>query len=99
MDEKADRFACLIAAYLQEKLTDAEEKELFEWVESSEENMLLFEDITDEKNVHDTLQRLQAIDKTTFLKEHMAQFAFTEPAKTRRLWPYAAAAAAILMIA
>jgi len=51
MDEKASRVAYLIAGFIRHTLTEKEHDELDAWVESSDENMLLFEELTDEKNI------------------------------------------------
>lgn len=45
--EQADRIKFLIAGFIRETLTEAEQDELDGWVSASEENLLLFEDLTD----------------------------------------------------
>ena len=49
--EGAYRIAKLIAGYIQGKLSPKEHDELDEWVAASDENMKLFEELTDEANV------------------------------------------------
>ena len=55
MDEKASRVAYLIAGYIRNTLTESEHDELDKWVEVSDKNMLLFEELTDEKNIQANL--------------------------------------------
>lgn len=49
--EKADRIAYLIAGHIQETLSPEERIELDDWVTQSDENLELFEKLTDEDNI------------------------------------------------
>lgn len=48
---KADRIAYLVSAFIRKEITPAETDELDEWVGESDHNVLLFEEMTDEKNI------------------------------------------------
>lgn len=100
MDEKASYVAYLIAGFIRKTLTETEHDELDAWVESSDENMLLFEELTDEKNIE---ANLAWMDKTSteesleltkkkikFIPEH-------KNLKTKK-WFYSIAASVILLI-
>jgi len=45
------RTAFLIAGFLKQTLTEEEKEELDAWILASDENMILFEKMTDEKNI------------------------------------------------
>lgn len=57
------RVAYLIAGYINDTLTDGEQDELDEWVSENDENMKLFEELTDEKTIGDSLQRLSKLNQ------------------------------------
>ena len=56
MDKEAHRVAYLIAGYIRNMLTVTEHEELDDWVNESDRNMKLFEDLTDEQNIEANLQ-------------------------------------------
>lgn len=98
-DEKAYRVAYLIAGYIRRTLTETEHDELDAWVEESDHNMLLFEELTDEKNIEANLAWMESIQTEKALEKtkRLLQFATPQKSKRRRLWPFIAAAC--LMIA
>jgi len=49
--KQAYRTAYLIAGFLKQTLTEEEKRELDAWILASDENMELFEKMTDEKNI------------------------------------------------
>ena len=51
--KQAYRTAYLIAGFLKQTLSEPEKKELDEWILASDENMILFEKMTDEKNIRE----------------------------------------------
>ena len=67
--EGAYRIAKLIAGYIQGKLSPKEHDELDEWVAASDENMKLFEELTDEANVQKTLEWWRRTDSEAALKK------------------------------
>lgn len=58
----AHRTAYLVTAYIQHRLTPAEREELDEWVGASKENLLLFEELTDDKQLKKTLNWFHKLD-------------------------------------
>jgi hypothetical protein len=54
--DQAYRIAYLVAGYIANTLTVAEQEELDEWVGASDENMELFAELTDEKNIEKALR-------------------------------------------
>jgi len=49
--KQAYRTAYLIAGFLKQTLTEEEREELDAWILASDDNMILFEKMTDEKNI------------------------------------------------
>ncbi len=101
-DEQAYRIAYLIAGYIRKTLTVEEHDELDAWVEASDDNMRLFEDLTDEKNIETNLQWMEKVQSEKALREIKAKLRF-EPEKPAKKpiawWPYIAAASIILAVA
>lgn len=60
--DQQHRVAYLIAAYIQQKLTPAEREELDDWVGDSKENLLLFEELTDDNQLNKTLKWFHQLD-------------------------------------
>lgn len=61
MDQPAYRIAYLIAGYIRNTLTKQEHLELDDWVNESDHNMQLFEDLTDEENIKANLARMDLV--------------------------------------
>jgi ferric-dicitrate binding protein FerR (iron transport regulator) len=61
-EAEALRIAQLIAKYVKGTISPAEHDELDRWVEASDDNMLLFEQLTDEQAIQGELQALGATD-------------------------------------
>jgi transmembrane sensor len=74
--EGAYRVAQLISGYIQGRLNPKEHDELDEWVGASDENMKLFEELTDEKNIESTLQWYRKIDTEAALKKAKERIGF-----------------------
>ena len=55
LDEGAYRIAYLIAGYVRQTLTEKEHDELDDWITADDNNMQLFEELTDEKNIEANL--------------------------------------------
>jgi len=101
MDENAYRIAYLIAGFIRETLTEAEHDELDAWVESSDENMLLFEELTDEKNIEANLAWMDKTRTEESLKLTKKKIEFAPEhynLKTKK-WFYSIAASIIFLIA
>src|SRR5215510_5971438 len=89
-EERAQRVAWLVAGYIRDTLTEKEHDELDEWVRESEENQLLFEDLTDPNVIAFNLQSFQSPDSETALSsaKSKAGFAesFSEKGQSKRWW-------------
>ena len=99
-DEEAFRVARLIAGYIRESLTSLEHDELDAWIAASDKNMELFEELTDEKNIEESLQKIEKMAADQALKEISERIEFNPPktsGKVLRFWWYAVAASLILI--
>src|SRR5665647_638691 len=101
MDEKASRVAYLIAGFIRHTLTEKEHDELDAWVESSDENMLLFEELTDEKNIEANLAWMDKTRTEESLELTKKKIEFTPEYKNLKTkkWFYSIAASVILLVA
>ena len=102
MDEGAYRIAYLIAGYIRETLTEIEHDELDKWVEASDDNMLLFEELTDEKNIEANLAWMDKVSTEQMLQSTKEKIQFIPEQKTKiksYKWIYTVAASVILLIA
>lgn len=100
MDEKASRVAYLIAGFIRHTLTETEHDELDAWVESSDENMLLFEELTDEKNIEANLAWMDKTKTEESLELTKKKIEFTPEQRNLKAkkWLYGIAASVILLI-
>ena len=92
---KAERIAWLLAAFIRKDISPRELDELDEWVSASDRNVLLFEELTDEKNLDGMIDALKLIDTKAALEKAKAirQRQQSRPKPYyRRLIPYMAAA-------
>jgi hypothetical protein len=87
-EEKAHRVAALIAGYIHEALTPDEHQELDRWTGEREENLRLFEDLTDPKTIQQALDWLRDADGPRMLKKIRGQLKFTPIRRSllKRLW-------------
>ncbi len=99
-DEKALRIASLIAGYIRHTLSAEEHDELDEWVGESDENMRLFEEVTDEAMNQRDIDFMAAADKQPVLNRLKGKLNFTAPKRKGffRIWHYAVAAAVVLLL-
>ncbi len=100
-EQAAFRIAYLVAGYIRGTLSHAEHNELDEWVAASDENMLLFERLTDEKNIEEATKKWTEEKKIIeVLKKAKEKISFSKPASRttglRVLW-YAVAASVIII--
>lgn len=101
-EEKAYRVAYLVAAFIRNTLTDDEREELDQWVTESDENMKLFAELTDERNIKNNLARIEQIDKESAWKELLSatrEVNYEKPRSHARKWLYIAAASVALLTA
>ena len=99
-DEKALRIASLIAGYIRHTLTAEEHDELDEWVGESDDNMRLFEEVTDEALNQRDIDFMAAADKQPVLNRLKGKLTFAPPKRKSffRIWHYAVAAAVVLLL-
>ncbi len=97
--EQADRIKFLIAGFIRETLTESEQDELDAWVSASEENLLLFEDLTDENTIEESLKFLDEVNTEKALRQIKVKAGIKKrTGKRTRLWSYGIAASVILAI-
>lgn len=93
MDEKAYRIAYLMAGFIRHTLTEKEHDELDAWVNESDHNMQLFEDLTDEKNIAANLEwmdKIQTGKSYAAMQQKGAFDAVEKKSSRRRIWLAAA---------
>lgn len=93
MDEKAYRVAYLIAGFIRHTLTEKEHDELDNWVNESDRNMQLFEDLTDEKNLAANLDWMDKVQTKKSYQAMQEKGAFNLPSQkffNKRMWLAAA---------
>jgi len=91
--KQAYRTAYLIAGFLKNSLTQEEKEELDEWILANDENMILFEKMTDERNLAEAGEWFKSMDVESDLAETRKKI---ETRKPNRLWQYVAAASIII---
>lgn len=101
INENAFRIAFLIAGFIRTTLIKSEHDELDAWVEASDENMLLFEELTDEKNIEANLAWMDKVKTERNLKLIKEKIAFDpkQEKKFTQRWIYGIAASIILLVA
>jgi ferric-dicitrate binding protein FerR (iron transport regulator) len=99
-DEVAYRVAYLIAGFIRSTLSRNEHNELDEWVAASDENMLLFERLTDEKNIEEATKWIEERKTGEALRRAKEKISFSKPAPRTaglRFLSYAVAASVIIV--
>ena len=67
MGEDASRIAYLVAGYVKGSLTTTEHQELDDWVNLNDDNLLLFEKLTDPETLDEQITWMQGIDTNSAL--------------------------------
>src|SRR5690606_16435239 len=101
-EEEAFYIAYLIAGYLRKDLTKEEHDALDAWVEASDENMKLFEDLTDESRVQSNLAWMDSLQTEEALHRTAAQIGFIsakKEKKPKRWWTYLVAGTLVAGVA
>jgi transmembrane sensor len=101
MDEKAYRVAYLIAGFIRHTLTEKEHDELDNWVNGNDHNMQLFEDLTDEKNLHANLEWMDKVQTEQSYQTLQQRGAFKAPVKKLyniKIWLVAASVVTLLAV-
>jgi transmembrane sensor len=84
-DEKAMRIAWLIAGYISQTLSPKERDELDRWVEESDDNMQLFVELTDEKNIETGIAEMQKADENLAYEKLRAKIDFKKQKRKKNL--------------
>jgi len=92
------RIAYLLNSFIQKNLSIDEQKELDKWILRSEDNMQLFEDLTDEKNIQGFLAWYAGRDVEKKLQETKKRLRFGRASKILSFWKYAAAACILAVV-
>ena len=94
----AERIAYLIVGYLRKTLTDAEHDELDNWLAASDENLRLFEQLTDEGNIQSALDWHMQLNKERALTKIKSELGLKKTGRQIFLsvLPYAIAATLII---
>ena len=96
----ANRIAYLIAGFIRQSLSEEEHDELDNWVNESDHNMKLFEELTDEDNIAANLEWMDKVNSEASYQRLKESGAFDLQAKRksyRRVW--LVAATIILLVA
>ncbi len=92
---QANRTGYLVAGFIRQTLTTEEKEELDDWITASDENMRLFGELTDEKNIAASLEDYDKIDvEDALLKLKMR---IKDRRSSKRFWQYSIAASLILL--
>lgn len=93
--KQAYRTAYLIAGFLKHTLTEEEKEELDAWIIASNDNMILFEKMTDERNIEQAADWFNRMNVDAELSNTKRKIKEVQPV---RFWSYAIAAAILLII-
>lgn len=96
---QAARIAYLLAGYIRKTLTRSEHDELDDWVADNDDNMKLFEEMTDENNIDQNLSWLNELATRQALEKVRQKIEFNKPGKPVIKWRIWVAAASVLLIA
>ena len=98
MDQPAYRIAYLIAAFIRNTITEKEHDELNDWVNESDDNMRLFEELTDERNLEANLAWMDKVQTEQSYKALQEKGAFEAHRKKFQLSPVWMVAASVILI-
>lgn len=99
-EEKAQRVAWLVAGYLRQTLSETEHDELDEWINASDDNQRLFEELIIPAVLKKNLQDFNAPDEEAALQRIKNKIPFSPVKKIkpkRNLLPFSIAASIILL--
>jgi transmembrane sensor len=97
MDKVAHRIAFLVASYIRGTISEKDHDELDAWINESDQNMKLFEDLTDEKNLEANLAWMDQVNSGAAYNQLQQSGAFNKR-KSRAFRVWIAAAFIILLI-
>jgi hypothetical protein len=73
---KAEHIAALVTGYINQTLNHTEGEELDRWIADQDDNMVLFEEMTDEKELQKELEMLEKADVAAALKKCKKKLGF-----------------------
>ncbi|MFC0773398.1 FecR family protein [Terrimonas alba] len=97
--QQAERVAYLVSGFLRQSLTEEELDELDAWIVESDDNQMLFEELTDPKNIEAGMRQMEGIDTEKALRKIKSQIKVKEvqPSwRKRHYWTYGIAASLLL---
>lgn len=94
--KQAYRTAYLMSGFLKQTLNQEEKEELDNWILASDENMALFEKMTDEKNLAEAYAWFKKMNVAEEFEETKHRIAASQ--KTKRFWQYTVAASLIIVV-
>lgn len=97
-DKEAYRIAYLIAGYIRNTLNIAEHKELDDWVNESDRNMKLFEDLTDERNMEANLAMMERVQSERIFNELQQGGKFEKPNGRKIVIAWVSTAAVTILV-
>lgn len=98
MNEDPKRVAYLIAGFIRGTLSDAERGELDEWITQSNENVELFGELTDEKNIRENLRRIESVNTPQSWEQMRERLGLANHPPKRFLRAWWLAAACVLLV-
>lgn len=98
MDKGAYRIAFLIAGYIRGTITEKDHDELDDWVNASDHNMKLFEELTDEDNLEQNLAWMDKVNAEQSYEKSLAEGKFDKKEKKFRISTAWMAAASVILI-
>jgi len=96
--DNAERIGYLIASYIKGTLTPLERKELDEWILQSEQNEILFDELTDEKNIEKTVQWYASVNEEEAARRIKKRISFSPQRKRTTSYPFVFVAASLLIV-
>lgn len=98
MKETPYRIAYLIAGYIRNTLSEQEQDELDNWVNEKDDNLKLFEDLTDEDNINANLAWMDQVQTEQSFQALKEKGAFEIRKKRRSIPPIWLAAASLVLV-
>lgn len=99
ISEKLDRVAYLVDGYIRNSLAKKEQVELDAWINSSDENMKLFEELTDPETVETNVAWMDGVQTENSYQALKDSGLFELPKRTRKRGLWLAAAGLLLLVA
>ena len=99
MDQGAHRIAFLIAGYIRGTISEQDHDELDDWVNESDHNMKLFEELTDDDNLEQNLAWMDQLNAAQSYEKLLADGKFNIQTKRFRLSKVWMAAASVILLA